>query len=97
MVAALARAGSGSSCFVAAAVAQHALLPAAARGAVVPELTKLGVDAPASINIVCEHRLKQCDVSWQLKQSPWLSRRATARAVGERRLLHRGGSSVENV
>ena len=36
--------------FVAAAVGQHALLPAAVRGAVVPELTKLGVDTPASIN-----------------------------------------------
>ena len=44
-----------------------------------------------------ENCLKYCDVSWQLRQCPWLSRRPAARAVGERRLLHRGGSSVENV
>ena len=49
MAAALERAGSGSSCFVAAAVAQYAFLPAAVGGAAVPELTKVGVDAPASI------------------------------------------------
>ena len=48
--AALLRAGSGSTCFVAGAVAQHALLPAAVRGSVAPELTKPGVDALASIN-----------------------------------------------
>ena len=49
MAAALARAGSGSSCFITVAVAQHAFLTAAVRSTVVPELTKLGVDAPASI------------------------------------------------
>ena len=32
--------------------------------------------------------------SWQFKQWPWYSRRAAARAVGVRRPLHRGGSSV---
>ena len=45
----LASAGSGSSFSVAAAVAQRAFLTAVVRNAVVPELTKLGVDAPAII------------------------------------------------
>ena len=52
---------------------------------------------PLAIIKRCDHCLKECDVSWQLGQCPWLSRRAAARAVGERRLLHRGGASVENV
>ena len=45
----------------------------------------------------CERSLNECDVSWQKRQCPWLPQRAAVRAVGGRRLLHRRGSSVENI
>ena len=51
MAAALARAVSGLLCFVDAAVAQYAFLPATVRVAGVSELTTLGVHVPDSINI----------------------------------------------
>ena len=91
MAAALARAITCSPCFAAAAVAQHALLHVTVRVTVVSELTKPEVHTTTSI---C---LKECGVSWQFRQTPWFSRAAAARAVGESRPLHGGGSSVEEL
>ena len=59
---------------------------------IVAKLAKLSVQADTCINKGCQLCLNEWLSSWQLRQSPWFSWRASAR--GERRPLQRGGSFV---
>ena len=80
------RLGGSRSCVLAIVGMRH-------RGQAVPSS---GFKQPLALMKGCLQCLKEWVSSWQPRQSPRFSRRASARVEGERRPLQRGGSSVLN-